>query len=131
MPKVEVTQEALMEIFNDVMTSQLFEKMAEEIVELVDNKNKAYGDAWQRYGIFTPLIRINDKILRLKTLSLHQEYGALVPDENIQDTLKDIVGYALLALLWIRVSAELYVNSDKYSRIHDAIQEVANKYVAK
>lgn len=82
--KVTVTKEKLMNI-------------AEDIVDVVIKKNHDYGDAWQRYGIFTPLIRINDKILRVKTLSSGEK--ALIADESILDTLKDIVAYGLLAIL--------------------------------
>jgi len=69
----------------------------ERIIETILKKNADYGDAWQKYGIFTPLIRINDKILRVKTLS--DGHDALVAEENIDDTLVDIIAYALLALL--------------------------------
>jgi len=66
---------------------------------MVYGKNQDYGDAWQRYGIFTPLIRINDKILRVETLS--DGRVALVANEGIGDTLEDIIGYATLALMWL------------------------------
>jgi len=73
--------------------------LVERITNLVYDKNQDYGDAWQRYGVFTPLIRINDKILRLEKLS--DGRTALFPEENIADTLIDIIGYAVLALMWI------------------------------
>lgn len=76
-----------------------------EIVKVLLAKNADYGDAWQRYGIFTPLIRINDKILRVKTLSGGAQ--AMVASENIVDTLQDIVGYGLLALLKLRNNPDL------------------------
>jgi hypothetical protein len=79
-----------------------FDKTMKSIIDLVVKKNADYGDAWQRYGIFTPLIRINDKILRVKTLS--DGRTALIADENIKDTLIDIIGYSMLALEYLRVN---------------------------
>lgn len=82
--KVHVTKEELL-------------KIAESIIDTIIKKNADYGDAWQRYGIFTPLIRLNDKLLRVQTLSDGRK--ALVAGETIKDTILDIVAYGLLALL--------------------------------
>jgi hypothetical protein len=79
--------------------------LIKEITDLVYDKNQDYGDAWQRYGIFTPLIRINDKILRTETLSDGRQ--AIIADEGIEETLKDIVGYAVLALMWLNVNTDV------------------------
>ena len=84
------------------VTKEGLSKIALEIINTIMRKNADYGDAWQRYGIFTPLIRINDKILRVQTLSDGRK--ALVADEAIEDTLEDIVAYGLLALL--KINAE-------------------------
>jgi Na+-translocating ferredoxin:NAD+ oxidoreductase RnfA subunit len=95
--KVVVTKEELkLQILTSVNLSKLI-AMVDEISDLVVSKNHDYGDAWQKYGIFTPLIRINDKILRVETLSTGEH--ALVADEKIEDTLRDIIGYAALALM--------------------------------
>ncbi len=67
------------------------------ILQTIVRKNHDYGDAWQRFSIFTPLVRLNDKLLRVKTLS--DGVKALVVDESIKDTLVDIVAYGILALL--------------------------------
>ena len=100
MQEVKVTYDDMMhELFNTMSGGKL-RRLAQEISNLVVAKNHDYGSAWERYGIFTPLIRINDKILRVKTLSGGEQ--ALVADEKIEDTLKDIIGYATLALLWLK-----------------------------
>jgi len=108
MQKVSVNYSAIMGMLSRTMSMHNIAKkafdIAEEISKLVADKNHDYGDAWQRYGIFTPLIRINDKILRVKTLSSGEQ--ALVADEKIEDTLKDIIGYAALALLWLKENGD-------------------------
>lgn len=108
MDKVKVTKERLDEIAKDCLVDFL-EKMlveSDDITRLVVAKNADYGDAWQRFDIFTPLVRINDKLLRVINLSDGKK--ALVADENIKDTLKDTVGYALLALLKMKYGDETH-----------------------
>lgn len=105
--KREVLRQLLVNILIDRNSSKRFaEEIANDISNIVTRKNHDYGDAWQRYGVFTPLIRINDKILRIETLAGGKE--ALVVEENIADTLKDIIGYAALALLWLQSSEKDY-----------------------
>lgn len=85
--KVKVNKAALMEL-------------CDGITDVIMRKNHDYKDAWQQQGIFTPLIRIKDKLLRMITLTNGEQ--ALVPEEGIKDTLLDIVAYGLLALLYLQ-----------------------------
>lgn len=85
--KVKVSKVALMEL-------------CDGITDVIMRKNHDYKDAWQQQGIFTPLIRIKDKLLRMITLTNGEQ--ALVPEEGIKDTLLDIVAYGLLALLYLQ-----------------------------
>jgi hypothetical protein len=116
MQKVNVTYSAIMGMLSRTMSMPNIAKkafdIAEEISKLVVAKNHDYGDAWQKFGLYTPLTRINDKMLRVQTLSGGEQ--ALVADEKIEDTLKDIIGYAALALLWLKENG----NEEK----HDAVQ---------
>lgn len=107
--KVDVTREAMLSLINEFLSNkEELQRLSVEVVEMLISKNHDYGDAWQRYGIFTPLIRMNDKLLRVKTLSGGER--AMVADEKIVDTLKDIFGYSWLALL--RLQWE-----DRYSKV--------------
>lgn len=123
MQKVDVNYSAIMGILSRTMNTHDISKkifdIAEEISKLVVTKNHDYGDAWQRYGIFTPLIRINDKILRVKTLSSGEQ--ALIADEKIEDTLKDIIGYAALALLWLKENG----NEEKHDNLQLSFDDLA------
>lgn len=97
--KVVVTAENVYEKLVEVANYDRLQMICKDIAKLVEEKNSDYGDAWQRWGVFTPLVRINDKILRLETISSGKRM--LIADENVEDTLRDILGYAALALLWI------------------------------
>lgn len=98
-PKVNVTRAKLSMAIRKAISLNQLERLVDGIIDMVMNKNHDYGDAWQRYGIFTPLIRLNDKLLRVENLS--DGKPALVAEEYIGDTLRDIIGYCSLALLWL------------------------------
>ena len=70
--------------------------IADEIVYLLRSKRRDYGTQnIDEFGEFGILVRINDKVARLKNLM----QGEKVPNyESIDDTWRDIAGYALLAL---------------------------------
>ena len=74
-------------------------EIAVEVAELVEKKNKDYGNSFDKtlaeYGDTAYFLRIEDKLSRLKSLSKKE---ALVADESVEDTLKDIIGYTLLMI---------------------------------
>ena len=74
-------------------------EIALEVAELVEKKNRDYGNSFDRtlgeYGDTAYFLRIEDKLSRLKSLSKKE---AAVIDESMEDTLKDIIGYTLLMI---------------------------------
>lgn len=81
-----------------------------DVVELLIAKNTDYGDAWQKHGLIGVLVRLSDKALRLQNLSNGLE--VLVADESIRDTLQDMLGYAILGLLWEKKNKRRYYNNE-------------------
>lgn len=69
-----------------------------ELTELLVRKNHDYGDSfakqYEKYGLMSALIRMDDKMRRLETLLGGTDAQV---DESIKDTLLDLAGYALLA----------------------------------
>jgi hypothetical protein len=78
-----------------------FDRICHEIMELHERKNKDYGNAadasFKEFGIVSYVIRLNDKLNRLKSLT---KPGATmeVKDESIIDTLKDLAAYSIMAI---------------------------------
>lgn len=72
--------------------------IAMEVVNLVEKKNRDYGNSFDRtlyeYGDVAYFLRIEDKLNRLKSL-VNRETEI---NESIEDTLKDIIGYTLLMI---------------------------------
>lgn len=79
-------------------------KLMDEAITLLVNKRRDYGDNALKGGIHGIAIRMSDKMGRLENL-LGIEDGsfkpkeAIVGDEKIEDTFKDIINYGILALL--------------------------------
>lgn len=75
-------------------------KLYEEMSELITAKNENYGDSfskqYQKYGMVSVEMRLNDKMLRLEQLVKGEKDKV---GESVEDTLKDIIGYATLALI--------------------------------
>tara|TARA_R100000664_G_scaffold8888_1_gene14636 strand:- start:13 stop:288 length:276 start_codon:yes stop_codon:yes gene_type:complete len=76
-------------------TSELIKEVAREVVMLLLEKNKAYGDTANKPPkIFSKLsakegilARIDDKLSRIKTVGLN---------DQTEDTLLDLIGYLIL-----------------------------------
>lgn len=77
----------------------LIEDVANEIVDLLNRKRQDYGDPQRtlgRFGLLGIAIRLNDKMERLINLTTTKTDKPNF--ESIEDTLKDIAGYAILGL---------------------------------
>ena len=88
--------------------SDLHNEICQRLNDICTRKNKDYknsfSDTWDEFGVISLVIRLNDKMLRLKQLS---KYEAQVKDESLKDTLMDMANYCILGII------ELEKNSDK------------------
>ena len=78
-------------------------KILNRIKDTILIKNKRYGNSFhqtiEEYGIVALLIRLTDKLNRLKTAYQYHE--------SMEDTLLDIAGYAILGLIEIENIKEI------------------------
>lgn len=78
-----------------------------ELNGIYERKNADYGDSfgkgYKEYGMTMPCIRLEDKLNRLKSLTVHKN-NQLVADESIEDTLFDLANYAIMTLIERRLS---------------------------
>lgn len=72
------------------------QEILDEIGKILIKKNIDYGGASFDLGLWGNLVHIWDKVNRYKTLV---EKGSPEVQESIQDTLKDIIGYAVIGLI--------------------------------
>ena len=75
-------------------------KIALEIAELLDQKRADYGtENIKKFGSYGVLVRVSDKVERLINLSKRNNKPNF---ESVEDTWRDIAGYAILALIELR-----------------------------
>ena len=77
------------------------QEILNQIHTLYINKNHDYGDSvhdtYEKYGLVSSLVRLEDKLNRARTL--YQKNEIKVTDEKLEDTLLDLANYAILAVL--------------------------------
>lgn len=82
-------------------TVERFKQITEEMQELCKRKNSDYGssvnDTYKKYGMVSYLVRMEDKINRIRNLVLNGNQK--VEDERIRDTLMDLANYSILAII--------------------------------
>ena len=79
------------------MNSEELKKICKEIEELLQRKNEMYGDEnIVKIGKEGIIVRLTEKIERLKHLLVNKINP---PEETIEDTWNDIIGYGIIGLM--------------------------------
>lgn len=77
-------------------------EILDDLFITIDSKNQDYGDSfaklYRKFGLQYSLIRQLEKTDRLENLIMGQG-EAKVNDESVEDTIRDIAGYAILTLV--------------------------------
>src|SRR5574344_1654699 len=77
------------------------ERLTEQLIETYKAKNKDYGDSFadsfREFGITSAVVRMNDKMNRIKSLSKGEDRQ--VKDESLSDSLMDLANYALMTVI--------------------------------
>lgn len=91
-----------------------FRELQDEIYMLFQKKNSDYGDAFKENGSIGTLIRIKEKVGRLKNFINIGPHGITykntlpnVVDESIRDTLMDLNSYSLMMLMLLDEESQL------------------------
>lgn len=83
--------------------AKLHGAILQEMHELYLRKNADYGNSFEEqfkeYGLTSLIIRLEDKLRRLKQLSKRK---AQVKDETIYDTLMDMSNYSVMGLMELK-----------------------------
>ena len=78
-----------------------FKKIATELGELYEVKDRAYGssfaDTYKKLGIISAVTRISDKYNRLCNLAKNPDIDNL--GESLEDTLRDMASYCIMTVM--------------------------------
>lgn len=87
-----------------------YTKIVNKMYEIYKAKNADYGDSvhdtFLKYGLLSFLVRMEDKISRLRSLTLKGKKEQRVKNESILDTLQDLANYAILAIIELEEQAD-------------------------
>lgn len=79
------------------------------LTDLYERKNTDYDDSFGKsyriYGMTMPCIRLEDKLNRLKSLTIRGNKQAVM-DESIRDTLEDLANYAIMTIIELDIENE-------------------------
>ena len=102
---METLQEKLERLAtSDTYTNiEKYQNIVSEMADIYRRKNSDYGNSFDKlcneFGLMAPIIRLSDKLERIKTL---YKSPAKVKDEKIEDTLLDLANYAVMTLVWLK-----------------------------
>jgi hypothetical protein len=77
------------------------QRIANEIVEIVAEKDDAYGSSWKSHGGFSAFFQLDRKWSRVEKMAKEHQYDLFAGVDGYTegpDALKDLIGYALLTL---------------------------------
>ena len=75
---------------------------ASEILNTVIRKQRDYGHKnISKFGITGLVIRVHDKVARVENLMQKENQANAVIGETMLDTLMDIIGYSIIAYMWL------------------------------
>lgn len=93
-----------------------YTKIVNEMYEIYKAKNADYGDSvhdtFLKYGLLSFLVRMEDKISRLRSLTLKGKKEQRVKNESILDTLQDLANYAILAIIELEEQADTEIRKE-------------------
>lgn len=105
------------------LTPQNMHDAHKELQEIFVKKNTDYGNSFEesleKHGLIAAIVRMEDKMSRLNTLSKNE---ALVKDESIIDTLKDLSNYALMSAVWLEQEDDVKIPVD-YKLVINELRE--------
>lgn len=106
------------------ITKENMQNAHDELLQTFVDKNADYGNSFEssleEYGLIAALIRMDDKMGRLRTLIKSE---AKVKDESISDTLRDLSNYALMASVWLDHKDEEEDNCTSSERVKDLLNK--------
>ena len=91
------------------LNSNPYSDVVNDLYKIYLDKNRDYGSSFSEtfkdFGIVAPVIRLSDKVNRIKQLVKSKEKPK-VKDESLKDSLKDLANYSILTLIEINREEE-------------------------
>lgn len=80
-----------------------YQQIINKLYKIYVDKNHDYGnsfdDTCDEFGLIAPVIRMNDKIKRCKSVLKNNDFKV---NESLEDTISDLANYCIMTLMWMK-----------------------------
>lgn len=84
-----------------------YQQIINKLYKIYVDKNHDYGnsfdDTCDEFGLIAPIIRMNDKIKRCKSVLKNNDFKV---NESLEDTISDLANYCIMTLMWMKKNSK-------------------------
>ena len=84
-----------------------YQQIINKLYKIYVDKNHDYGnsfdDTCDEFGLIAPVIRMNDKIKRCKSVLKNNDFKV---NELLEDTISDLANYCIMTLMWMKKNSK-------------------------
>ena len=84
-----------------------YQQIINKLYKIYVDKNHDYGnsfdDTCDEFGLIAPVIRMNDKMKRCKSVLKNNDFKV---NESLEDTISDLANYCIMTLMWMKKNSK-------------------------
>ena len=82
---------------------QIINKLYKTYVDKNHDYGNSFDDTCDESGLIAPVIRMNDKIKRCKSVLKNNDFKV---NESLEDTISDLANYCIMTLIWMKKNSK-------------------------
>lgn len=82
---------------------QIINKLYKTYVDKNHDYGNSFDDTCDEFGLIAPVIRMNDKIKRCKSVLKNNNFKV---NESLEDTISDLANYCIMTLMWMKKNSK-------------------------
>ena len=82
---------------------QIINKLYKTYVDKNHDYANSFDDTCDEFGLIAPVIRMNDKIKRCKSVLKNNDFKV---NESLEDTISDLANYCIMTLMWMKKNSK-------------------------
>lgn len=84
-----------------------YQQVINKLYKIYVDKNHDYGnsfdDTCDEFGLVAPVIRMNDKLKRCKSVLKNNDFKV---NESLEDNISDLANYCIMTLMWMKKNSK-------------------------
>lgn len=82
---------------------QIINKLYKTYVDKNHDYGNSFDDTCDEFGLIAPVIRMNDKFKRCKSVLKNNDFKV---NESLEDTISDLANYCIMTLMWMKKNSK-------------------------